>query len=301
MAAPVYKTGSTMLLVVGATGSLGGRITNGLIERGHPVRVLVRPASKHGALAGAGAEVAIGNLKDRPSLDIACRSVQTIITTASASRRGDDSIENVDLQGNLNLIDAAARAGVRHLILTSTLGASESSPVSLFRAKAAAEACLRNSGMTWTVLQPNAFMDVWFGMLIEMPLFSGQPVSLVGEARRRHSFVAEQDVAAFALAAVEHPAARNATVLIGGPEAVTLRDAVGAYEDAGAPRRPIRSVAPGAPIPGLPEPIWGLAAGLESFDSPVPMDETARRYGVTLTTAAAFARSRLVAVGRATR
>ena len=289
-----------MLLVVGATGSLGTRITNGLIERGRPVRVLVRPGSEHGALAGAVAEVAIGNLKDPPSLERACRGVQTVITTASASRRGDDSIENVDLQGNLNLIDAAARAGVRHLILTSTLGASESSPVSLFRAKAAAEARLRNSGLTWTVLQPNAFMDVWFGMLIEMPLFSGQPVSLVGESRRRHSFVAEQDVAAFALAAVDHSAAMNATVLIGGPEALTLRDAVRAYEEAGAPHQPIRSIAPGAPIPGLPEPIWGLAAGLESFDSPVPMDETARSYGVTLTTAAAFARARMAAISGAT-
>ena len=101
------------------------------------------------------------------------------------------------------------------MILTSTLAASESSPVPLFRAKAAAEARLRDSGITWTVLQANAFMDVWFGILIEMPLFSGKPVTLVGESRRRHAFVAEQDVAAFAVAAIDHPAARNATIAIG--------------------------------------------------------------------------------------
>jgi NADH dehydrogenase len=288
-----------MLLVVGATGSLGTRITKGLLEQGRPVRVLVRPESDHAALAGAGAEVAIGNLKDPASLERACRGVETVITTASASRRGDDSIENVDLRGNVNLIDAASLAGVRHLILTSTLGASESSPVPLFRAKAAAEARLQVSGMTWTVLQPNAFMDVWFGMLIEMPLFSGQPVTLVGESRRRHAFITEQDVAAFAIAAVDQPAARNATLVIGGPEALTLRDVVRAYEDAGAPQRPIRSVAPGEPIPGLPEPIWGLAAWLESFDSPVPMELTARTYGVRLTSAAAFARSRMTALRNA--
>jgi uncharacterized protein YbjT (DUF2867 family) len=149
--------------------------------------------------------------------------------------------------------------------------------------------------MTWTVLQPNAFMDVWFGMLIEMPLFSGQPVTLVGESRRRHAFVAEQDVAAFAIAAVDHPAAGNATLVIGGPEAITLPEAVHAYENAGAPRRPIRSVVPGAAIPGLPEPIWGVAAALESFDSPVPMDATARTYGVALTSVASFARARMAA------
>ena len=288
-----------MLLVAGATGSLGTRITKRLLDQGRPVRILVRPGSDPAALAAAGAEVAIGNLKDPASLERACVGVQTVITTASASRRGDDSIENVDRQGNLNLVDAAVRAGVRHMILTSTLAASESSPVPLFRAKAAAEARLRDSGIAWTVLQPNAFMDVWFGMLIEMPLFSGQPVTLVGESRRRHAFVDEQDVAAFAVAAIDHPAARNATIAIGGPDALTLRDAVRAYEDAGAPERPIRSVPPGDPIPGLPEPIWGLAAGLESFDSPVPMEETARTYGVTLTTVAAFARSRMSAVRNA--
>jgi uncharacterized protein YbjT (DUF2867 family) len=285
--------------VAGATGSLGTRITKRLLDQGRPVRVLVRPGSDHAALAAAGAEVAIGNLKDPASLERACGGVQTVITTASASRRGDDSIENVDRQGNLNLVDAAVRAGVRHMILTSTLAASESSPVPLFRAKAAAEARLRDSGIAWTVLQANAFMDVWFGMLIEMPLFSGQPVTLVGESRRRHAFVAEQDVAAFAVAVIDHPAARRATIAIGGPDALTLRDAVRNYEDAGAPVRPIRSVPPGDPIPGLPEPIWGIAAGLESFDSPVPMEETAHTYGVTLTSAAAFARSRMSAVRNA--
>jgi NADH dehydrogenase len=290
-----------MLLVVGATGSLGTRITSGLLASGRQVRILVRPGSEHGALATAGAEPAVGNLRDPSSLERACRGAETVITTASASRRGDDSIENVDLQGNLNLVDAAKRAGVRHMILTSTLGASDSSPLPLFRAKAAAETRLKGSGMTWTVLQPNAFMDVWFGMLIEMPLVSGQPVTLVGESRRRHSFVAEQDVAAFALAAVDHDAARNATIVIGGPEALTLREAVRAYEAAGAPERPIRSVAPGEPIPGLPEPIWALAAGLESFDSPIPMDETSRTYGVTLMTVAAFAQSRMAAVRNAAR
>ena len=54
----------------------------------------------------------------------------------------------------------------------------------------------------------------------------------------------------------------------------------------------MRSVAPGEPIPGLPEAVWGLAAALESIDS-VPMEETARRFGVTLTSPRAFAGTRL--------
>jgi NADH dehydrogenase len=284
-----------MILVAGATGSLGGRIAKGLIDRGHPVRILARPSSAYEPLREIGADVAVGDLKDAASLHRACSGVDVVITTASASKRADDTIENVDLLGNRNLISAAARAGVRHMIFTSTLSASRSSPVPLFRAKAAAEAELRASGMTWTVLQPNAFMDVWFGMLIEMPLFSGQPVTLVGESMRRHAFVAEQDVAAFAMAVVENPAARNATVVIGGPEAVTLREVAQAYENACGRPVPVRSVAAGQPIPGLPEVVWGLASALETFDSPVAMEKTARTYGVSLTAVRDFARARVAA------
>ena len=76
---------------------------------------------------------------------------------------------------------------------------------------------------------------------------------------------------------------------------MTLRDVVGAYERAAGRPIPIRSVAPGEPIPGVPEPVWGLAAALEMFDSPVPMDEISRTYGVQLTHVADFARARVAA------
>jgi uncharacterized protein YbjT (DUF2867 family) len=284
-----------VILVAGATGSLGGRIATGLLERGQKVRALVRATSHIDALRSAGAEIAGGDLRDPQSLELACRDIDLVIATASASKRGDDTIDNVDLRGNQHLIDAASRAGVRHLIFTSTVGASASSPVPLFRAKAAAEAHLRASGMTWTVLQPNAFMDVWFAMLIEPSVLSGQPVTLVGESRRRHSFVAERDVAAFAIAAAGHPAARNATITIGGPEALTLTDVVRAYEEAAGRSIPIRRVAPGEPLPGLPELVWGLAANFEQYDSDIPMEQTARTFGIPLTTVRAFAQARLAA------
>jgi NADH dehydrogenase len=76
---------------------------------------------------------------------------------------------------------------------------------------------------------------------------------------------------------------------------VTLRDVVGAYERATGRPIPIRSVAPGEPIPGVPEPVWALAASLETFDSPVAMEETSRTYGVRLTSVADFARARVSA------
>lgn len=284
-----------MILVVGATGSLGRKITHGLRDRNEDVRILARPSSDYAALDAAGARVAFGDLTDRVSLDRACRDCAAVVTTASVSKTGTDSIENVDLHGNQELIAAARTAGVRHFVFVSTISASADSPIPLFRAKGEAELRLREGPIAYTILQPNAFMDVWFPMLVEMPAFAGRPITLVGESRRKHSFVAEKDVAAFAVAALSTPAARNQTIVIGGPDAVTLRDVVKEYEKAAGRSFPVRSVAPGDPIPGVPEPVWGLAAALETYDSPIPMGETSRIYGVRLTNVGDFVSTRVSA------
>lgn len=285
-----------MILVAGATGSVGNRIAHDLLAGGEQVRALVRAASDHAALQAAGAGISIGDVKDPATLDRACRGADVVITTVTMSKRGDDAVANVDLQGNLNLIEAAERAGVSHFVMLSTLGASPESPVELFRAKGLVEQRLRASSMVHTILQPTPFMDVWFGMLVELPLHNGQPVTLVGESRRRHSFIAERDVAAIAAAALYSPAARNVTLPIGGPEAITWLDVVRAYEQAAGRKLEVRSVAPGSPIPGLPEQVWGLAASLETFDSIIPMEATAARLGVKLTSVQEFTRSRLPVV-----
>jgi NADH dehydrogenase len=285
-------------LVAGATGSLGGKIVQGLLARGQEVRGLVRPRSDAGALARAGVQVVRGDVKDPPSLARACDGVDYVISTVSMSGRGDDSPDAVDARGNQNLFDAARAAQARHVVFVSTIGASPESPVPVFRAKGVAEEHLKASGLAHTILQANAFMDTWFGMMVEAPRARGEAVTLVGESRRRHSFIAERDVAAFAVASLENPAARNATLTLGGPEALSFRDVVSAYEAATGSKIEVRTVAPGAPIPGVPEPVWAIAAALESYDSPIPMEETARAFGVKLTRAREFARESHLASAR---
>jgi uncharacterized protein YbjT (DUF2867 family) len=281
-----------MHLVAGATGALGGKIVRQLLARGEPVRALIRDPAHRAPLEQVGASTVLGDLRNPASLRTACEGVEVVISTASASRREDDTPEHVDGEGTMHLIDAARAAKVRQCILVSTIGASADSPVPVFRAKAAAEAHLKASGIGYTILHANAFMDIWFGMLIEMPIAQGLPVTVVGGAKRRHSFIAERDVVAFAVEASRNPAAMNATLPIGGPEAITFRQAAEAYGKALGRPLPVRSVAPGEPIPGLPPIVWGIAAGLESFDSPMPMDDMARRFGVTLTSVGDFARAR---------
>ena len=170
-----------MNLVVGSSGMLGGMIARKLLARGEPVRVLVRQPSTLD-----GVESATGDLKDPASLAAACRGATTVITTAnSAQRGGADNVGAVDLDGNRALIDAASRAGVRQFVFVSVAFVDVGSPVPLFAAKARTEQHLRDSGLTWTIVAPHIFLDVWFGLLVGSALAAGMPVSLVrGPCRR---------------------------------------------------------------------------------------------------------------------
>src|SRR6476659_7053133 len=120
--------------IVGATGILGSEICRLLAEKGEPVRALVRSTSnpdKVAQLKALKAEVVIGDLKDRRSLDAACRGVTAVISTASStlSRQEGDSIESVDREGQLNIVDAASEAFVEKFVFISFLESSESFPL----------------------------------------------------------------------------------------------------------------------------------------------------------------------------
>lgn len=198
-----------MILIVGATGILGGMIAHHLIGQGQNVRVLLRhnsPAAelaKHylatnpQSLIEAGAQPVYGDLKDRPSLETACVGIETLITTANAALRGgEDNFLTVDLQGTTQLVEAARTAGVRHFIYVSAAGAVPGHPHPLYDAKGQIEAILRASGMDFTILSPGVFMEVWMGTVIGIPLRAGQPVTLVGEGARKVAFVSMVDVRA---------------------------------------------------------------------------------------------------------
>ena len=280
-----------MILVVGSTGQLGGLIARSLLGDGKPVRVLVRGGSSYDNLVMAGAETVTGDLKDPDSLRAACAGVDAVVTTANSTARGGaDTVETVDRAGNRNLIDAAAAEGVRHFVFISALGASPEHPMPFLRAKGEAERRLRDSGMAWTVVQPNLYMDKLPLLVVGGPALAGQPVTLVGEGRRRHSLIAMRDVAAYAVAALDSKQAEGRTLLIGGPEPVSWRDVVAAFEHELSREIPVRIVPPGQPVPGLADFVAQLLAALDTYDSPIDSSELASTYGVALTPLAEFVR-----------
>jgi uncharacterized protein YbjT (DUF2867 family) len=200
------------------------------------------------SLIEAGAQPVYGDLKEPASLTAACAGIETVITTANSAVRGDgDNAETVEMQGNRSLIDAAKAAGVGRFIFVSAQMADPQSPVPFLAGKAQTELYLQESGIPYTIIAPNAFMDVWVFLLVGLPAMSGQPVTLVGSGTRQHSFIAMADVAAFTLACVGNETAVNQKLILGGPEPLSFRDAVAVYERVLARPIAVQSVAPGDP------------------------------------------------------
>ena len=278
-----------MILVVGATGRLGSRIAQALLDRGEDVRVLVRGDSSFG---DPRAEVAVGDLKDKESLRKACAGVDAVVTTANAiaPRTREDTIDSVDRDGNHNLIEAAQAEGVRHFVFTSVLGASADHFVPFIKAKGETEETLKSSGMSWTILQPDPYMDIWFPNIIG-PALEGGSVTLVGEGKQRHSFVAMDDVVGYAVAGVTQKAAENRTIQVGGAEPASWRNVIATFGRVLGRDIDVQTVAIGEKVPGLPDFVVELMTSLEFYESPVDMSEASKTFGVEPTSLEDFARA----------
>lgn len=290
--------------IVGATGLLGGAIALRRLEQGHPVRVLLRKESPSEHLASlgmatpaerllaAGAEPAYGDLKEPASLREAMKGVRRVVTTAnSAARQPPDTVEAVEFDGNRALIEAAAEAGVEHFVFTSAIGVDPQSPIPFMAGKGATDRYLRERGMHYTILAPDVFMEIWVPVVVGSAVAAGRPVTLVEPGTHRHTFVSMQDVAAYAIAALDHPAAHDTTLAIGGTEALSWRDVVAVYERVEGRPIEVRTVAPGTPIDGIPASMLPLLAGLEQYETPIDMTQPAATFGIEPTPLEAVVRA----------
>jgi len=234
-----------MILVVGSTGDLGTAICRRLRDKGLSVRGLVRTTSdpaKVSYLQSLGIATVQGNLKDRATLDSACEGVETIITTATItlSRQPDDTIQNVDQAGQINLVDAAKAAGVKHFVYVSySKNLDTDSP--LTTAKRTVEQHLMRSGMGYTILRPSCFMEVWLSPIVGFD-YPHAKATIYGSGSTKLSWISRGDVAAFAVTALDSPAAHNTILELGGPEALSPLEVVEIFQGVADKRFEVKCV-----------------------------------------------------------
>lgn len=288
-----------MNLVVGATGVLGGEIASRLAADGKPVRALVRKTSnpeRVAALQGQGIELARGDLTDRASLDAACRGVRTVYSTATAiqSRQEGNTLERVDREGQANLVDAAKAAGVERFVFVSFRLSGRESDFPLKAAKRETAQRLKASGMAWTVIEASVFMEVWLGPHLGFDAANAR-ARVFGTGDQKISWVSFRDVATLAIAAAESDDARNRTIEVGGPEALSPNEVIRIFEERSGRRFEVERVpeeALRAMKAAATNPVEETFAGLMLFcagGDEIDMRETLRRYPVRMTTVREYA------------
>lgn len=292
-----------MILVAGATGMVGGETCRLLRDAGEPVRALVRPTSspeKIARLVGLGCEIVRGDLRVGASLDDACAGSRAVITTVSAmpfSWASDNTLDSVDLDGQRRLIDAAVKARVRHFTYV-TFSAHIDHPFPLRNAKRAVEAHLRGSGLEYTILRPSYFAEVWLSPAVGFD-YPAAKATIYGSGHHPISWISFADVAKFAAATIANPAAANATLELGGPDALSPLDVVKLFEELSGRKFEVSHVpeeALAAQLAAAPDDLQrsftGLMLGYAGGDR-IPMDTTLERFPIALTSVADYARRAL--------
>src|SRR6266542_2244866 len=189
-----HRGGEVMILVAGGTGTLGTRLVRLLSDRGVEVRVLTRDPARAAHLPHT-VQILTGDLREPAAVAAAVRGCSTVVSAVHGFvGPGKPSPESIDRDANLALIQAAATAGVEHLVLVSGLGVAADHPMSLYRAKFAAEQALRASGLRWTIIRPSAYLETWIGVTGAKLAGKGQAL-VFGPGRNPVNFVAAEDVA----------------------------------------------------------------------------------------------------------
>lgn len=197
------------IAVTGSTGHVGGGVVEHLRDSGIPLRLVVREAER--APAGAG-EVVEASYGDRHAATEALRGADVLFMVSAA--------ESADrLEEHKTFIDAAASAGVRHVVYTSFVCAAPDSTFTLARTHWATEEHLRASSMSWTFLRNSFYLDVF-------PLFAGQEGVIRGPGGDgRVGAVARADVARCGAAVLRDAGAHEGRSYdLTGPEALTLAE-----------------------------------------------------------------------------
>ena len=207
-----------MILVTGANGNIGSAVVPDLLGRGVPVRVLVRDTAKAQKAFGDRVEIIEGDLSDTASVQSALDGVEKVFLNTP-------SLDGfIDLQRPL--IDAAAQAGVAHLVRISVMGADLTSPISYARGHAALDAHLASTDLPWTVLAPSGY----FQNLLSSAESIRQGAIYGSAGDGAVGFIDTRDIAEVAAAILTDDGHQGQTHVLTGGRAITYSEIAAAFQ-----------------------------------------------------------------------
>jgi uncharacterized protein YbjT (DUF2867 family) len=229
-----------MILLTGATGTVGTALLRRLTAAGEPVRCLVRDPRRLGP-ERVRVQIALGDLAEPASFRNALRGVKTVIHLAAAIRDQERaSIEELNAVATLRLVRAAQRTRVERFVFFSAIGASAHARSRFLRAKWLAERAVTESSLESYVFAPSIVYtpgDPWLTLLDRLTRLPVVPIS--GSGRARFQPIWADDAADCVLAALDGRGGERRRFELAGPDVLSYDDIVRVGLRAFGRRRPL--------------------------------------------------------------
>lgn len=218
------------VLVTGATGFLGRRVVQELLNRAYPVRCLVHTPGRERLWADRAVEVRYGSVLDPAALSAACDGLEAVIHLVGIIReRKGATFDQVNRQGAANVAAAAAGAGAKHFLHVSAIGAANNTSYPYLHSKWQGEQEIINSGLPYTILRPSLmfgdgdeFLNTLAALIRVFPL-----VPVVGTGQNRFQPIAAADVARCLVQTLERDDLKGRSIEVGGLQQLSYNDLIG--------------------------------------------------------------------------
>ena len=200
-----------MILITGATGTVGSEVVKRLSAQGRQVRALTRDLHKAEANPLPHVEFVQGDFDDPDSMRRVCSGTERAFLLSNSTERAE--------QQQTDFVEVARTSGVRHLVKVSQLHAEANSPGRFLRYHAAVEAAVQAAGLTYTFLRRNLYMQ---GLLNFRQSIKEKSAFFAAAGEARISAVDVRDLADVAVAALTGSEHDNKSYSLSGPEALTF-------------------------------------------------------------------------------
>jgi uncharacterized protein YbjT (DUF2867 family) len=207
------------ILLAGATGYLGSYLLKEFIERKYQVVAIVRNSNRISYDDENYLEIKQAEVTKPETLKDICKGIHTVISTVGITRQKDGlTYMDVDYQANMNLLEEAKKADVKHFVYVSAINGDKYRHLKIFEAKEKFVDALKASGLNYTIVRPNGFFS---DMNDFLHMAKSGRVYLFGSGHQKFNPIHGKDLARAIVDSLDNC---NKELIVGGPDILSLND-----------------------------------------------------------------------------